>query len=250
MAANSRLTVCVNATAPCLQVGYRFQPLQPSISERNPLGISCPSTLTPRAKQKIAKIFNRPLVAAHLHGVLFESTSSANSRNVCFDLKSVGPLFPRFPFFFHLFFSPAGREREPRGKFPVLLSQTIRLPVHENCFSKVPRYNIDKAGLKKREIIAGVFFHQPSFRFLVNWTRKSTFPNRGNRLSGCLHASVGILNNALMPVASPLIKVLEYSRAYTSFQYQRKLPSCVPICISKTLSVFRGCCSEEWVQNN
>lgn len=45
MAANSRRTVCVNATDPCLQAGYRFQPLQPSISVRGPLGISCPSTL-------------------------------------------------------------------------------------------------------------------------------------------------------------------------------------------------------------
>lgn len=112
MAANSRLTVCVNATVPCLQVGYRFQPLQPSISERNPLGISCPSTLPRETKN----CFNRPPVAGHLHGVLFESTSSANSRNVCFGLKSVHPLFssPRFrPSFFPPF--SAFRSAGPRG---------------------------------------------------------------------------------------------------------------------------------------
>lgn len=131
MAANSRLTVCVNATLPCLQVGYRFQPLQPSISERNPLGISCPSTLPCETKN----CFNRLPVATHLHGVLFESTSSANSRNVCFGLKSVDPLFSFLPSHFYslfylsfsisplIFFSSRFVEKGT-SKISIVLSQT------------------------------------------------------------------------------------------------------------------------------
>lgn len=98
MSINSCFTDCANVILARLQTGYRFQPLQPSISEKTVVGILCPSTLSCETKNFFK--------AAHLDGILFKSTSSANSQNVCFGLKSVNPLFfPLQLFRIFLFYS-------------------------------------------------------------------------------------------------------------------------------------------------
>lgn len=56
MSINSCFTNCANVILACLQTGYRFQPLQPSISEKTVVGILCPSTLSCETKN----FFNRP----------------------------------------------------------------------------------------------------------------------------------------------------------------------------------------------
>lgn len=66
--------------------------------------------------------------AAHFDGILFKSTSSANSQNVCFGLKSVNPLsyffffLPTFCFYFSSFLVCWKRDK---GNFRTF-SQTIR----------------------------------------------------------------------------------------------------------------------------
>ena len=124
MAANSRLTVCVNATAPCLQVGYRFQPLQPSISERNPLGISCPSTLTPRAKQKIASTGRSwPPICTAFYSNRLRAQTAGTFVSI---LKASVLSFPVF-LFFSTFFSLqlAGKENQEENSPFCFLKQYV-----------------------------------------------------------------------------------------------------------------------------
>lgn len=58
MSINSCFTNCANVILACLQTGYRFQPLQPSISETTVVGILCPSTLSCETKNFFNNQFN------------------------------------------------------------------------------------------------------------------------------------------------------------------------------------------------
>lgn len=119
---NSCLTDCVNATVACLQVGYRFQPLQPSISEKAVEGILRPSTLPCETKN----FFNRPPISM----AFYSNRLRAQTARTFVSVLKASILFRIFFFFTHflfLFFFFFSLLEKRQGKFPNVFSNNTVL---------------------------------------------------------------------------------------------------------------------------
>lgn len=97
MSINSCFTDCINVTLACLQTGYRFQPLQPSISEKTAVGILRPSTLPCETKN----FFNRPPIWMAFYSNRLRAKTARTFVSV---LKASILFFPPFFVFFFFFF--------------------------------------------------------------------------------------------------------------------------------------------------
>lgn len=127
MSINSCFTDCINVTLACLQTGYRFQPLQPSISEKTAVGILRPSTLPCETKN----FFNRPPIWMAFYSNRLRAKTARTFVSVLkASILFFPPFFVFFFFFTHflfLFFFFFSLLEKRQGKFPNVFSNNTIL---------------------------------------------------------------------------------------------------------------------------
>lgn len=128
MSINSCFTNCANVILACLQTGYRFQPLQPSISETTVVGILCPSTLSCETKN----FFNRPPIwmafySNRLRAQTARTFVSVLKASILFFFPFSSFVFFFFTHFLFLFFFFFSLLEKRQGKFPNVFSNNTVL---------------------------------------------------------------------------------------------------------------------------